>query len=214
MMEQLNVEDDGEEYEGAQRHDQFDAVALAQLQSQEDKIYLDSCTTSSTFTSEKHLTDVVSEKKGLAIRCNAGTVKTNRRGNFGGLKVWSMGEGIANVLSLGELSKLYRVTFDSDEGYFVVHTKHGEVHFVMDESGMPCLDLASNEEAATMLIQTVQGNCEGYTPREIKEAREAMAAKAMMFHPSELALKEGGKDDQEEGGAGEGGARGCAESRG
>ena len=141
--------------------------------------------------SEKHLRNVGSEKKGLAIRCNAGTVRTNRRGEFGGLKVWSMGDGIANVLSLGELSKLHHVTYDSKDGYFVVHTEKGEVRFVMDKSGMPCLDLASNEEAATMLIQTVRGNCEGYTPREVKEAREAVAAKALMFHPSEQTLKEG-----------------------
>ena len=47
MMEQLNMED-GENYEDAQKHDQFDALALAQLTNQEDKIYLDSCTTSST----------------------------------------------------------------------------------------------------------------------------------------------------------------------
>ncbi len=82
------------------------------------------------------------ETQGFAIRCNIGTVKTKRRGDFGGLKVWSMGSGIANVLSLAEVSKKYRVTFDSKDGYFVVHTPHGEVKFQMDESGMPCLDLA------------------------------------------------------------------------
>ena len=36
MTEQLN--EDGEDYEDARKHDQFNAVALAQLTSQEDKI--------------------------------------------------------------------------------------------------------------------------------------------------------------------------------
>ena len=75
--------------------------------------------------------------RGIAVQCNAGRVKTKRQGNFGSLKVWAMKEGIANVLSLGEIVKKYRVTYDSMDGYFVVHTPKGEVRFVLDEHGMP-----------------------------------------------------------------------------
>jgi hypothetical protein len=96
---------------------------------------LDTCTTTSTFTSNKHLSDVQTEYKGLAIRCNVGVVRTNRRGNFGGLKVWSMGSGIANVLSLGEITKKHRVTYNSDDGFFVIHTPEGEIYFIWTRTG-------------------------------------------------------------------------------
>ena len=119
----------------------------------DDVVYLDSCTTSSTFVGEHNLTDVQDVKKGIAVQCNAGKVKTNRRGNFGSLKIWAMREGIANVLSLGEIIKKYRVTYDSLDGYFVVHTPRGKVHFVLDEHGMPALNLTRDEHAARMLIR-------------------------------------------------------------
>ena len=138
---------------------------------------------------EDHLTDVQDVERGLAVHCNARKMTTKRRGNFGKFKVWAMKDGIANVLSLGEMIRLYRVTFDSLDGYFAVHTPDGEVHFVLDEHGMPALDLQEDEEAARLLLQTVRGNFEGFTPREVKLARTAREAKAMMASPSEEDLK-------------------------
>ena len=133
-----------------------------------DVVYLDSCTTRSTFVGEKHLTNVRDMDKSLTVRCNAGQLRTSRRGDFNGLKVWAMEDGIANVLSLGEIMKKHRVTFDSLDGYFAVHTPGGEVRFVLNKHGMPALNLCKNEQAAKMLIQTVRGSYEGYTPREVK----------------------------------------------
>lgn len=44
---------------------------------------------------------------------------------------------------------------------------------------MPALHLGEDEGAMRKLIQTVRGNHEGYTPREVKLARTAREAKAM-----------------------------------
>ena len=61
-----------------------------------------------------------------------------------------------------ELEKLYRITYDSWEGYYVVHTEHGEVRFYKDEQGLPYIDLTkSDENAATLLVQNVCKNYEG-----------------------------------------------------
>ena len=46
-------------------------------------------------------------------------------GTYGGLQVLNIPEGIANIFSMPELEKLYSITYDSWEGYYVVHTKHG-----------------------------------------------------------------------------------------
>ena len=98
--------------------------------------------------------------------------------------------------------------YDSWDGYYVVHTPKGEVRFHKDEQGLPYIDLGeSDSEAAMMLlereiqereetmdsemsyIQTVRGNYEGYTKREVTQAKEAYRAQAMMGNPSEKVYK-------------------------
>ena len=53
----------------------------------EDVVYLDTCTTSSIFVGERHLTDMRDMEMRIAVQCNAGKVKTKWRGNVGSLKV-------------------------------------------------------------------------------------------------------------------------------
>ena len=73
MMQELDLED--EEY--GEQH--FQRVHFQQDDS--EVVYLDSCTTSSTFVGEKLLIDVEDTEKGLAVYCNAGKLTTKRRGN-------------------------------------------------------------------------------------------------------------------------------------
>jgi hypothetical protein len=109
-----------------------------------------------------------------------------------------------------KLELLNRITYDSWKGYYVVHTPKGEVRFYKDEQGLPYLDLEGSNKAGTLLIlqhkggthdeneevtrdedegvslvQTVRGNYEGYTKREVLKAKEARRAQAMMGNPSE-----------------------------
>ena len=44
-----------------------------------------------------------------------------------------MPEGIVNILSMHELEKRYRITYDSLDGYYTVHTNNGPIYFVKDE---------------------------------------------------------------------------------
>ncbi len=121
---------------------------------------------------------------GIKINCNPCAVVTNKRGNYKRLKVWWVPNGLANLFSMHELEKLYRITYDSWEGYYIVHTPRGEVRFYKDKQGLPFIDLEESnqgaammllqrgielceddkrKEEATMLVQTVRGNNEGYT---------------------------------------------------
>ena len=69
--------------------------------------------------------------------------------------------GIANIFSMPELEKKYRITFYSREKYCSVYTKHGEVRFYNDEQGLLFTDLTkSSMNAATVLVQTVYKNYE------------------------------------------------------
>jgi len=122
--------------------------------------------------------------------------------------VWYLPDGIANIFSMHELERSYRITCDSWEGYYVVHTPKGEVRFYKDEQGLPYIDLGeSNSEATMMLlqreiqereetlgnevsyIQTVRRNYEGYTKQEVTQAKEAYRAQAMMGNPSKKDYK-------------------------
>ena len=123
------------------------------------------------------------------------------------MSVWYLPNGIANIFSMHELEKLYRITYDSWEGFYVVHTPRGEVHFHKDEQGLPYINLAkSHHEATRMLmqlaemtdsnneepvelgssfVQTVRGSYEGYKKWEVLRAKEARRAQALLGNPSE-----------------------------
>jgi hypothetical protein len=93
----------------------------------DNRAYFDGCSTVTAFKAGKYLADVKMTQKGIKINCNAGAVTTNRQGTSGGLKVWYLLEGIANIFSMHELAKKYRITYDNWKGYYTVHTPPGEV---------------------------------------------------------------------------------------
>ena len=104
--------------------------------------------------------------------------------------------------SLCMREKLYRITYDSWEGYYIVHTPQGQVLFHKDDQGLPYIDLEqSGCMAAIMLmqnvhqqrtgskgvalVQTMRENYKGYTKREVLRAKEARRAQAVIGNPSE-----------------------------
>ncbi len=137
---------------------------------------------------------------------------TNKRGTYGNLKVWYLPDGIANIFSTHELEKLYRITYNSWQGYYVVHTPKGEVRFHKDKQGLPYIDLKeSSQEAAMMLlqhgvetyeagenkvleggtsfVQSMHGNYKGHTKQEILKAKEACRVQAMLENLSKKAFQ-------------------------
>jgi hypothetical protein len=93
------------------------------------------------FKSNQFLKDVKTIKGGIKINCNAGAVVTNKRGNYGRLKVWYVPTKIANIFLMHKLEKHYWITYNSWEGYYVVHPPRGEVRFYKDKQGLPFIDL-------------------------------------------------------------------------
>jgi hypothetical protein len=125
---------------------------------QENRAYLDGCSIVAAFRTDKYLKGIKTLTNGIKINCNAGAVTTNQVGSYGNLKVWYLPEGITNIFLMHELEKLYRITYDSWMGPYVVHTPKGAVNFYKDEQGLPYIDLdGPGEEATIMLLQRVQG---------------------------------------------------------
>ena len=92
-----------------------------------------------------------------------------------------MPKGISNIFSINEIEKLHHITYDSIDGYCVVHTDKGTVKFQKDEQGLPYIDLdTSIYDAATTLVQTVRSNYEGFTKKDIKAAKTAHKLQGMI----------------------------------
>ena len=43
------------------------------------------------------------QKNGMQVNCNAGSIKTNRKGEYGRVEEWYMPKGIANILSMNDI---------------------------------------------------------------------------------------------------------------
>ncbi len=107
----------------------------------DERAHLDGCLTVRAFKNKRFLKEIRTVKGGIKINCNAGAVTTNKKGKFGWLNVWYLPNGIANIFSMHELEKMDRITYDSWEGFYIVHTPRGEVHFHKDKQGLPYIDL-------------------------------------------------------------------------
>ncbi len=149
-------------------------------------LYLDTCSTFSQVVRREFLKDVHRVDKGLTAYCNAGKTYTDVKGKLGSMDVWLNTLAIANIISFTELEKKYRISYDTTDtgGEFVVHTPKGEVRFKRNNIGLPYINLRDNK-AAICLINTIRGNAEGYTKRQIKKAQEARRAMSMVGGPTE-----------------------------
>jgi len=120
------------------------------------------------FPNPKLLTDIHTVKGSLKIHTQAGATTTKMRGNLRGYgEVWCCKDGIANILSLSNIKKKHRVTFDSCEGnQFVVHRSDGTARtFNESKRGLCYLDVVKSvqEEMDAVFINTVAENKSKYT---------------------------------------------------
>jgi hypothetical protein len=156
-------------------------------------LYLDTCTTNDQMVNPAYLTGVHTADIPLRLHTNAGTSISRQQGYLGSQKFWLDRIGIANVISLKSLEEKYRVTYDSKAsgGCFVVHTPSGSIEFKRcPDTSFPYIDLddVSHGDKGTMLVQTVRGNYEGFTKREIEKAREVRVMQGRLGQLSETEL--------------------------
>jgi len=133
----------------------------------DNRVFLDGCSTVTAFKNDKFLKSIKMEAKGVKINCNAGTISTNKRGQYGNLKIWYLPDGIANIISMHELELLYRITYDSWAGYYIVHMPKEEVCFYKDEQGLPYLDFEESCEDGTLLLMQHEGSACNEEPEAV-----------------------------------------------
>jgi hypothetical protein len=134
MVLEREVEED---QEGQMAHQFFHVSMLQADELPKDRTYLDGCFTVMAFKTKKYLENLRRVKQGEKIKCNSGAMHTDIVGDYGNMTVWFIPEGIANIFSMSELKKRYHITYNSWQGYYMVHTASGQVRFYKDKNGLP-----------------------------------------------------------------------------
>lgn len=101
-------------------------------------------------------------------------------GNYG--QVWYSPRAITNILSLKNVSNKYRVTYNSwGTGSFEVHKLDNTMRFTRNNTGLYIHDASNNN---ICLLNTVLGNCEGYSNHDCCAAVKAHRIYKMIGYPS------------------------------
>ncbi len=145
-------------------------------------VLLDSQSTVSVFRNKHLLSQVRESTRHLKVFTNGGTQTSSMVGevrNFG--TVWYNPQSLANILSLAEVRKKFRVTMDTDvEPALCVHRADGTImKFQEYATGLYYFDAsqasdnASNDVIAYSFVATVASNKLHYHRREIEAADRA-----------------------------------------
>jgi len=137
---------------------------------------IDSQATCDVFCNKSLLTNIRDASCTLNIHTNTGVGQTTLIGDLRGYgTVWYYPKGIANILSLAKVAERYRVTYDSLDGYFVVHKSNGKkVIFKKCAKGLHYNDVKlAQTQDGTALLTTVEQNKLQYHPRDVKQAELA-----------------------------------------
>jgi hypothetical protein len=152
-------------------------------------ILLDNQSTVNIFSNKALLQDVKATNRKMRVRCNAGWSVTNLIGRLPGYpgEVWYNPNGIANIISLSDATKHFRVHYDStQEPAFIVEKPDGtERRFVKSASGLYYHDTAkAMAERGTALVTTVAANQSKYPVRDYRQALLARKIQKMIGYPS------------------------------
>ena len=163
-----------------------------------DLLLLDSQSTVHLFSQPDHVHNIRPAATPIRVHCNKGTLETNQEADFGDTPVYFDSRGIANVLSLYQLGQKFKVTYDSTDrgGVFKVHTTAGVLEFSPTVKGLHALNLRECPEAAFLLVndadlkyhspvQTIRGNYEGFTKKQVQRATLARRLMGMIGAPTE-----------------------------
>jgi len=150
-------------------------------------ILLESQSTVDVFCNSRLLSNIREAKRQLVLHCNAGTVLVTMKGDLKGYgTVWYHPTGIANILSLNNLGKKYRVTFDSGntkEQGLVVHKDDGSKRiFRPSKKGLYYSDVAS--DIGTVMDTAVDRAKSKYSVRQYSGAIKARALQNVIGRPS------------------------------
>ena len=154
-------------------------------------VFIDTCASYASTPNKNFLENVKLQERGLVGHNNAGSCGMDRVGLMGAIeKMWYNEGGVATIVPLKMLERIFLISYQSHKGmnpgHFIIHSDQGDIVVKNNGVGMPYLDVRDLEAEVTLcFVQTVRGNMEGYTAREVEDARAARVAQAMLGHPTD-----------------------------
>ena len=149
-------------------------------------ILLDSQSTMDLFCNPALVRKSFKASSTMRLKSNGGNMIVTHKAKMAGYHtdVWFNEQAITNILALSNVIKQYRVTYDSDDKMFVIHRESANkpnMEFRMHESGLHYYDPRGEQYT---FVNTVSGNKEGFTKRQIKDAESARSLYATLSYPS------------------------------
>jgi hypothetical protein len=131
------------------------------------------------------LTNIRDSKRTLTLYCNASKAIITQKGDLKGYgSVWYYPQGIANILSLCNVEKKQKVTYDSSKNTgFVVHKADSNIRvFMPSKKGLYFSDVKN--DTAHVMINTVDSIKNKYTVKEYANAHKAHSIQDIIGRPS------------------------------
>ena len=154
-------------------------------------IILDSASSIDMFVNQDLLTDIQTSSQPITILSNAGWVTIKKFGYMPGYpeKVWYHPDGAANVLSLHNASKHYRITMDTrHNNCLILHgkTTSHRLRFHASANGLYYHKVPANNRNHILasFLNTVSKKKAAYTQRGIQQAQLARRVQEIHHHAS------------------------------
>ncbi len=96
--------------------------------------------------------------------------------------MWYYHDALTNILSLNNVTKKFRVTDDSAQGdHFTVHKADQLIHFDKNDNDLFYHDAINRQ---ITLLNTVAENEQGFSKRQLQQARYARKVYGSIGYPS------------------------------
>ena len=150
-------------------------------------ILLDSQSTVDLFCNADFVTNIRESPRSMRLQSNGGQMLMRQKATVQGYQseVWFSNDAVCNIMGLCNVKRQYRVTYDSDAtDHFTVHRRshgHPDMHFYLHPCGLHIFDPS---DAAFTFVNTVSGNKENFSQRQIKGAESARRLYTFLKYPS------------------------------
>lgn len=146
-------------------------------------ILLDNQSKTDIFCNSNYLTNIYDTDEQMTVHTNGGSLSTTQKGTFDGYgEVWYHPDAMSNILSVKNVKKQFRITYDSEgKDRFTVHKDNRQIHFDCSNNGLYFHDF--NNRNIT-LVNTIEEKKEGFSKRQVEQAKLAKKLYHTMGLPS------------------------------